>query len=67
MNHLRGDRPDGTDVIGVYPLLPDEICTTAGNKKILPLEGCVASSLMLQITDSHGVPALEELSVFGES
>lgn len=26
MNHLRGDRPDGTDVIGVYPLLPDETC-----------------------------------------
>lgn len=26
MNHLRGDRPDGTDVIGVYPLFPDETC-----------------------------------------
>ena len=26
MNHLRGDRLDGTDVIGVYPLLPDETC-----------------------------------------
>ena len=26
MNHLRGDRPDGTDVVGVYPLLPDETC-----------------------------------------
>ena len=26
MSHLRGDKPDGTDVIGVYPLLPDETC-----------------------------------------
>ncbi|MBR5383226.1 MAG: DEAD/DEAH box helicase family protein, partial [Clostridia bacterium] len=26
MAHLRGDKPDGTDVIGVYPLLPDETC-----------------------------------------
>lgn len=26
MNHLRGDRADGTDVVGIYPLLPDEIC-----------------------------------------
>ena len=26
ISHLRGDKPDGTDVIGVYPLLPDETC-----------------------------------------
>lgn len=26
MSHLRGDKPDGTDVIGVYPLMPDETC-----------------------------------------
>ena len=26
MSHLRGDKADGTDVIGVYPLLPDETC-----------------------------------------
>ena len=26
MNHLRGEKPDGTDVIGIYPLLQDETC-----------------------------------------
>lgn len=26
MEHLRGDKEDGTDVIGVYPLLPDDTC-----------------------------------------
>ena len=26
MNHLIGKKPDGSDVIGIYPLLPDETC-----------------------------------------
>ena len=26
MDHLRGEKPDGSDVIGVYPLFPDGTC-----------------------------------------
>ena len=26
MAHLRGERPDGSDVIGIYPLFPDGTC-----------------------------------------
>ena len=26
MNHLRGTRPDGDDVLGIYPLLPGDMC-----------------------------------------
>lgn len=26
MAHLRGERPDGSDVIGIYPLFPDSTC-----------------------------------------
>ena len=26
MAHLRGEKPDGSDVIGIYPLFPDGTC-----------------------------------------
>ena len=26
MAHLAGEKPDGSDVIGIYPLLPDDTC-----------------------------------------
>lgn len=26
MAHLTGDKPDGSDVVGIYPLLPDDTC-----------------------------------------
>lgn len=39
--------------------------TTVGSKRIVPLEGCVTSAVMLRITDARGTPAIETLAFYG--
>ena len=38
--------------------------TTVGSKRIVSLDGCVASSVLLRITDARGAPALEQLAFY---
>ena len=38
--------------------------TTVGNKRIVSLENCVASAVILRITDTRGAPAIETLAFY---
>ena len=38
--------------------------TTVGNKRIVRLENCLTSSVLLRITDARGTPAIEQLAFY---